>query len=605
MGRIRTGLQLLAITLVLTSCLTLTPPWPLVDFPSGQSASLVVIEGATRQDQHTFPLVNTGLTGWVPWIVDSRGVLLEFSVSDTTQGLDSLYIATNVAAGEYTLKGFLHIYADQSKMPKTKLPEYRPYQAAPYVVRQEFALGEPLVLTVESGHIATFGHYFIAFSRKGGAAVLSADRWKVDPASVHIEQFPADRKAVDLMATWTAPAWQAWLSGRTLLKTIAMPKAPPTPMPSPAAEAVIVAQIPQKPSASTAKPQPIESEAAPQSEQYLDFSIGGWQSLVVTQDGNLWVTGTNDRGQLGLAAKANFPKPTTVATDVVSLSAGHGVSWIVKQDGSLWGTGNNHSGSLGTGDTVDRREFVHVLDGVVSVSAGYLHSAALKTDGTLWTSGDNRSGQLGDGGTADRTTFQQVARDVVSASAGGFHTLYIDRSGTLYGCGENTKGQLGDGTPVSRPTPQKIMEGVKAAATGEYHTMILKEDGTLWACGYNEYGQLGDGTTQSRLKPVQVAEGVVAVSAGEMHTLYITRDGSLWAMGANTQGQLGDGTRVNKAKPVHVMDHVKAVQAAIEHTLVMDEDGRLWGFGSNAAGQLGDGSFNNFKTSPVLVFDLP
>ena len=90
---------------------------------------------------------------------------------------------------------------------------------------------------------------------------------------------------------------------------------------------------------------------------------------------------------------------------------------MVKDDGTLWATGSNGKGQLGDGTTTDRLTPVQVATGVTAVAAGNAHSLFLKSDGTLWAMGANGSGQLGDGTTTDRNIPVQITTGVTAIAA--------------------------------------------------------------------------------------------------------------------------------------------------------------------------------------------
>ena len=556
----------------------------LVDPPMDPGASMLVMEVGNKSGPYSSSMTNNGNTGWVPWVVDDQGELVRFKLYDNDLRLDSLYYAQGVRPGTYTLKGFIHIWADTSISPKLSAFSYNPYDNLPYQRRQEFVLQEPMVINLGEAQIASFGRYFIKAVWKGGYASSAYDRWMINPMTYSVEALPGDSKALEVLESWKNTAWLAWVSNRTLHAS----GIPSRPM------EVATVVIEPEPS--------VKSGHTPPTSGLLDFDAGGWHTMIIRSDGSVWGTGNNERGQLGITGAVNQPKPVNMFGHAKALALGQSFSLALKQDGTVWATGNNYSGALGDLTNDDASTFHQVAQNTKSIAAGYVHSALIKQDGTLWTAGDNRGGQLGDGTQENRTMFLSVASDVASVSAGGWHTCYITNGGALYGFGYNSSGQLGDGSTAMRTRPMQILDSAIAVACGAYHTMILKTDGTLWATGNNEHGQLGDGTTTNRSLPVQIAQEVTSVSAGEMFTLFIKHDGTLWSMGYNGQGQLGDGTREPKKVPVQVMEHIVAVEAGYEHAIALDRDGRLWGFGSNSAGQLGDGTDNNYRVLPVRVF---
>lgn len=99
-----------------------------------------------------------------------------------------------------------------------------------------------------------------------------------------------------------------------------------------------------------------------------------------------------------------------------SVACGHNFTLAIQNDGTLWGTGDNDKGQLGLGDNTNRNSFIQVGSDTnwQQASGGSNHSLVIKTDNTLWASGWNNRGQLGmgnDGAGTDRNTFGQVGSD--------------------------------------------------------------------------------------------------------------------------------------------------------------------------------------------------
>jgi len=163
----------------------------------------------------------------------------------------------------------------------------------------------------------------------------------------------------------------------------------------------------------------------------LEVQAGGHHSAVLTEDGRLWLWGSNDRGQLGHGPDAklvNAPRPLE----------------------GFGGPGTRAS----------------------AVSLGGFHSAAIDDSGLVHTWGDNQRGQCGQGEEpvvhrpaplaipgpgGSRYTCRRV-------SCGGLFTLFElegDRP-RFYACGWGKEGCLGFGQPCKRmlrPQPQPIPPG--------------------------------------------------------------------------------------------------------------------------------------------------
>ncbi|MCL1874782.1 MAG: InlB B-repeat-containing protein [Synergistaceae bacterium] len=277
-------------------------------------------------------------------------------------------------------------------------------------------------------------------------------------------------------------------------------------------------------------------------------------------DGSLLTWGYNSSGQIGNGTSSTTDfvlNPTLVGltTDWKTIAAGYHYTMATKTDGNLWVWGNNQYGQLGI-DTDGKSQTIPFNVGtgynLASIDAGFGHTIEIKIDGNLWAWGRNDYGQLGNGLTTNSYTPVQEetsAKNWAAVAAGYDHTAAIKTDGSLWTWGSNENGKLGyDLTTQCNSPDQMGMDKNWAAVTvGQYHTIAIKTDGSLWAWGGNSKGQLCDGTTTNNSSPKRVgtANNWVAVFSGGEYSMAKKTDGSLWAWGMNSNGQLGDGTLGN------------------------------------------------------------
>lgn len=270
---------------------------------------------------------------------------------------------------------------------------------------------------------------------------------------------------------------------------------------------------------------------------------------------------------------------------------------IVTQDGELWATGTNSHGQLGLWDTQSRFEPQLVVDeGVSKAAAGKWFSMFLKKDGTLWAMGADVAhkagvGQANPGGgasqyvegrDADRPLI--VAQRVTDVAACGNVTYFLKQDGSLWATG----------LPSSDKRPQRVTEGPVRMAVGDSGTVLfVKENGSLWSIGAGWACTLGTGDKEPRSKPFQIEpKGVIDVSVFGKNAVYLKENGTAWGMGENRRADLGLGHNREVLKPerpsidgrpTHSVTDVWTVGA---HTLILTEDGQLWGMGDNYHRQL-------------------
>uniref|UniRef100_A0A8C9I0Q6 Regulator of chromosome condensation n=1 Tax=Piliocolobus tephrosceles TaxID=591936 RepID=A0A8C9I0Q6_9PRIM len=118
----------------------------------------------------------------------------------------------------------------------------------------------------------------------------------------------------------------------------------------------------------------------------VHLSCGDEHTAVVTRNNKLYVFVSNNWGQLGLGSKSAISKPTCVKAlkpEKVKLAAcGRNHTLVSTEGGNVYATGGNDEGQLGLGDTEERNTF-HVISFFTSerkikqLSAGSNTSAAL------------------------------------------------------------------------------------------------------------------------------------------------------------------------------------------------------------------------------------
>jgi alpha-tubulin suppressor-like RCC1 family protein len=133
-------------------------------------------------------------------------------------------------------------------------------------------------------------------------------------------------------------------------------------------------------------------------------------AFVVTDDGFLLVTGYNWDGQLGIGTNTNvltWKKITTIqrVVDVsVSAIATSTSAYVITEDGQMWVSGRNQFGQLGLGSLSNVTNWTKInIDGlsgfvskVVSNGLGFTLSAyTITKNGDLWVTGKNNYHLLG------------------------------------------------------------------------------------------------------------------------------------------------------------------------------------------------------------------
>jgi alpha-tubulin suppressor-like RCC1 family protein len=274
-------------------------------------------------------------------------------------------------------------------------------------------------------------------------------------------------------------------------------------------------------------------------------AAGGFTSMAVKSDGTLWVTGRNSWGELGLGDhgagtdRSVFTQVTGL-TGVTFVAGGAHHVFARTANGEVWVVGRNDEGQLGRGDNADLDEFQSVPDfaGARDFFLGTGFTLALRKNGAVAACGDNSEGQLGLGDTVPVSVPTDVPglSKIISLGGGAFHSLALQQGGAVLACGRNSEGQLGLDDLLRRtsftPVPLPFMGQAKIKAMGRghgLHSILLSDVWEVYTTGLNDDGQLGMGDTDSRRSFTEIPGpvGVEGISAGAGHSLAMPHPGMI------------------------------------------------------------------------------
>jgi alpha-tubulin suppressor-like RCC1 family protein len=338
--------------------------------------------------------------------------------------------------------------------------------------------------------------------------------------------------------------------------------------------------------------------------EIVQVAASRYNSFALTKDGDVYSSGTNQDGKLGVAGLSvnsstvrTTPQQASIS-GVVQIASGH--SWVLalKDDGSVWAWGRNDPPSglaTLTGTPVDVTSALWPssaptgADRVVQLSSSLRHSIALTATGRVFTWGSQAfgsSGVLGQGTTADLTSLTAVEIGVASGGA------FVGTAGT----------------------PDQIIQ----VSAGEGHSLALGRDGSVYSWGRNNggAGALGTGLTTDEGAPVDISANgdlagtvgtsarIVQVSAGANFSLAVGLDGAVYAWGSASNGKLGNGatTFVGELEPQRITGiagsalptlaetskRIVQVSARLSNGFALGLDARVYGWGE--ATGVGDGT---------------
>ncbi|MEM6972892.1 MAG: Ig-like domain-containing protein [Pseudomonadota bacterium] len=367
------------------------------------------------------------------------------------------------------------------------------------------------------------------------------------------------------------------------------------------------------------------------------LGTGSQFSVFLDENGEVFTTGANFFGQLGNGVEGfNIEQPRPVAlpddfdAEIIAVSAGQIHSTLLTDSGDVFSWGFNNRGPLGLGDEENRSVPTKIegaldTETVVGIENGNGVSYAITEGGALYAWGSNTNGQLGLGDRDERlvpTLVEALADEtVVAVSSGVSFTLVLTADGEVFGFGRNSDGQLGapdgledDGSPMTRVLSPVRTEGLPddiVAITADTATAYaVSSDGRVWGWGESRFGQLlqgtdnGDGTFipdgADVLSPVELTAlppNVVDVQGGARFGVALTGEGDVFLWGPNDEGPTGglDGDPATETDvtffptKIAALDDVNVVEIAVGQNAVFAraDDGQIFSFGINGDGRLG------------------
>ncbi|MDR2099835.1 MAG: hypothetical protein LBP40_03280 [Campylobacteraceae bacterium] len=241
----------------------------------------------------------------------------------------------------------------------------------------------------------------------------------------------------------------------------------------------------------------------------VDIVAGDRHSLVLFGNAKVYTAGLNLEGQLGLGdneTRIVFTEVTDLNDkNITAIAAGTQHSLVISNDGKVYVTGHNRHGGLGLGDNNERNVFTEVTSlrgaNITAAAAGSDYTLVLSANGTVYATGYNDAGQLGLGDYAERNVFTEVTslrdKNITAIAVGHYHSLAFSGNGTVYAAGYNMFGQLGLGDNDNRTEFTEVTDlndkNITTIAAGATHTLALSANGTIYVVGENQEGQLGLG----------------------------------------------------------------------------------------------------------------
>ncbi len=331
-----------------------------------------------------------------------------------------------------------------------------------------------------------------------------------------------------------------------------------------------------------------------------EISCGFQHSLFRSVEGEIFTTGNNSKGQLGIGKKIKRrTSPTSISLEdpkeKTLLAAAQGYHNIIYTEyGNVYAWGDNEYGQLGTSDfkerdlpfNINKNLNLKTNNSIIQISLGHFHSAVLLNNGKVYSWGSNNFYQLAIDVDSKQEINQPIQCDVVNIkkiACGQDQILFLDKNGDVLVTGNNEDGKLNPQNKnenIKQPEMIEIPERVKKIFANTVNALITeKDDLYIWGSFLGEVVEMHnpfadedhDGSMNTKKDP-QVTSNLSSKYQGNRSQLKIRIDtvglgsdfivaaddyGECYSWGNNDQGQLGQVIDENQSGVVPYENHPK------------------------------------------------
>ncbi|XFA99115.1 RCC1 domain-containing protein [Candidatus Izemoplasma sp. B36] len=393
-----------------------------------------------------------------------------------------------------------------------------------------------------------------------------------------------------------------------------------------------------------------------QDEHMIDFALGDYFSIAVTNQGSVFTWGRNESYQLGVTniTSSNLPLDITnkfvLNQDelVIKVGANYQTSYAVTNQGRLFSWGGNYYGELGSGN--DRYDRVSIPTDITSnfslnqdeliidIHVGYRNAFAITNQNRIFSWGNNSAYILGVKTISysllpiDITpNFQMLSSNSLEKFMLAENTAHILLdNGDLYGWGSNYNGKIGDlgstytnlPVKVNASFPLESDELIIDISSSYYGSSVITNKGNIYVWG-GEGIHLGITTDNVVITPTKILQfdeynvakmetpletGFVAIDSDYHATVLVNNENEFYVWGLNNYRFNQITSAYKLIQPTVFNPNIDFFEGETVIDISLDynfgafitSEFRVFTWGSNQGGQLGNYT-NNSSNYPIDI----
>jgi alpha-tubulin suppressor-like RCC1 family protein len=234
---------------------------------------------------------------------------------------------------------------------------------------------------------------------------------------------------------------------------------------------------------------------------------GDYHNIILNDNNELFMCGYNRLGQFGLGddePRYTYVKNNNTFGNIKNIFGGSHHSIILNEKNEIYVSGWNNYGQLGLGHNNNEYSFIKLRDNfgkIKDIFCGKNHNIILNEKNELYVCGYNFYGQLGLGDNNNRNKYEKLKHNfgnIVNIFCGFNNNFILNDKNEIFVCGINLFGQLGIGNNKNKYTYVKLDMNdkfgiIKYIYVNKFYNIIVNDKNDMFIAGYSRKENLDFG----------------------------------------------------------------------------------------------------------------